>query len=173
MPKIILLAAFVLALSISRAGADTDLALASPPATLAVTKVVVLKGERRLHLLHNDWVLRTFDIALGRNPKGPKYRQGDGRTPEGEYVLDWRKADSQYYRAIHISYPNAFDEFRARTLGVPAGGMIMIHGQPNHRPVRYHAEQTDWTEGCIAVSNAAMDEIWAAVEDGTPIEIHP
>lgn len=141
---------------------------------LKADKVVVLKRERRLLLLHQGRVVRAYRIALGRNPEGPKVRDGDGRTPEGRYVLDWRNEHSRFHRSIHISYPNAADRARARRLGVRPGGDIMIHGLPgrlaNLGPA--HARR-DWTEGCIAVTNREIDEIWSVIEDGTVIEIHP
>jgi murein L,D-transpeptidase YafK len=137
-------------------------------------RVLIVKGERQLYLLRGGMIFRTYPIDLGRDPDGPKIREGDGRTPEGEYVLDWRNPKSRFYRSIHISYPNWRDSSRARELGVPPGGLIMIHGLPGHLPVTSRDDlPRDWTEGCIAVNNRAMDEIWAAVEDGTPIEILP
>jgi murein L,D-transpeptidase YafK len=150
---------------------------AAAPETLRpgkADKVVVLKGERRLLLLRADRVLGSYGVALGRNPRGEKTSQGDGRTPEGRYVLDWRTPDSRFYRAIHVSYPNSDDRRRARRLGVVPGGDIMIHGLPNGLGEIGAAHLNwDWTEGCIAVTNAEMDEIWAAIDDGTPIEIRP
>ena len=136
--------------------------------------MVILKAARRLLLVTDREVLASFDIALGFEPEGPKDRQGDGRTPEGSYVLDWRTDDSEYYRAIHISYPNADDRRRAKALGVPPGGHVMIHGLPNGLEAigRDHAKG-DWTRGCIAVSNEELDHIWASVPNGTPIEIFP
>ncbi len=142
--------------------------------SLKADKVLVVKGERRLYLLHQGMVMRVYRIELGRNPMGTKVMEGDGRTPEGWYVLDTRNENSRFHRSIRISYPNEADLERARMLGVAPGGAIMIHGQPSEPPValvRYG--RRDWTEGCIAVSNSDMDEIWSAVEDGTPIEILP
>jgi murein L,D-transpeptidase YafK len=141
-----------------------------PPSAMA-DKVVVLKGYRRLLLMKGDEVLKTYIVSLG-DPVGPKVRQGDNKTPEGQYVLDRHNANSQFHRSIHISYPNADDLARARKLGVSPGGELFIHGLPNE--FHGHSEALgDWTEGCIAVSNAEMDEIWRAVPDGTPIEIKP
>jgi len=119
-------------------------------------------------------VLASYDIALGSAPEGHKQREGDGRTPEGRYLLDWRSNDSDYYRAIHISYPDAEDRRNARVAGVNPGGRIMIHGLPNGLGEigRDHAKG-DWTNGCIAVSNAELDEIWELTPLGTPIEILP
>jgi murein L,D-transpeptidase YafK len=141
------------------------------PVSAMADKVVVLKSDRRLLLMKGDEVLKTYIISLGGNPVGGKIRQGDSRTPEGTYVLDRHNAHSQFHRSIHISYPSAEDVARARKLGVSPGGKVFLHGLPNdfHGPVGLR----DWTEGCIAVSNEAMDEIWRAVADGTPIEIKP
>ncbi len=145
-----------------------------PTRGVKADRVLIVKGERQLYLLRDGMIFRTYPIDLGRDPDGPKIKEGDGRTPEGEYVLDWRNPKSRFYRSIHISYPNWRDSNRARELGVPPGGAIMIHGLPGHLPLTSRDDlPRDWTEGCIAVNNGAMDEIWAAVEDGTPIEILP
>jgi murein L,D-transpeptidase YafK len=136
--------------------------------------VLVLKRERRLQLLRGDEVLREYRIALGHNPSGGKRRIGDGRTPEGSYLLDWRTEDSAYHRAIHVSYPGEHDLRRARVLGVKPGGGIMIHGLPNgHGWIGKAHHALDWTRGCIAVTDEEIDEIWELVDDGTPIEIRP
>lgn len=156
------------------AGATSDWAPELKSDRLEADRVVVLKRERRLLLMHRDRILRVYRIALGRNPEGHKVRRGDGRTPEGRYVLDWRNSQSRFYRSIHISYPNAADRARAHRLGVRPGGDIMIHGLPARLAHLGPAHaRRDWTEGCIAVSNGEIDEIWRAVEDGTAIEIHP
>ncbi len=140
-------------------------------------RVVVKKSERKLQLLQGNKVVREFRIALGDVPVGHKFQEGDERTPIGDYILDWRNPRSNYYRSIHVSYPNQRDQMMARALGYPsAGGMIMIHGQPNHiRSPRVLAEyaRRDWTNGCIAVQNQEMDEIWRMVRNGTPIQILP
>lgn len=140
----------------------------------AVTLVRVDKSERRMELLSGDSVLKTYHIALGADPLGHKRREGDERTPEGRYVLDWRNANSIAYRSIHISYPNAADTAAARTAGYSPGGNIMIHGQPNgYGWWSWLLQRVDWTDGCIAVTDEEMAEIWAMVPDGTPIEIEP
>ena len=133
------------------------------------------KSERRMDLMRNDAVIATYTIALGRSPVGDKVQEGDRRTPEGRYVIDWRNPKSGYHLSLHISYPNADDKARAEAAGISPGGDIMIHGQPNGyaTPATFLLQQTDWTFGCIAVTNAEMDEIWNAVPDGTPIEIMP
>jgi murein L,D-transpeptidase YafK len=136
--------------------------------------VVVYKAERILQLKRAGRVLRTFPIALGREPTGPKLQEGDGRTPEGVYTLDWRNPDSQFYRAIHISYPRQGRSHHATRWGVSPGGHIMLHGLPNGVSAeRVGHPRRDWTEGCIALTNEEIDEIWARVEDGTTIIIYP
>lgn len=142
------------------------------PMSAMADKVVVLKRERKLLLIKGNEVLKTYAVSLGGNPVGLKIREGDRRTPEGNYVLDWHNAYSQYHKSIHISYPNAKDVARARRLGVRTGGDLFIHGLPNdfEGPDQ---QLGDWTNGCIAVTNAEIDEIWRVVADGTPIEIKP
>ena len=137
-------------------------------------KVVVLKGKRMLMLMKDGEIFRAYKIALGKNPEGHKTKAGDRRTPEGSYVIDSRNPNSKFYRAIHISYPNEADVSYAQKRGVSPGGGIMIHGLPNGfaRVDRLHRVQ-DWTDGCIAVTNTEMEEIWEYVADGTPIEIKP
>jgi murein L,D-transpeptidase YafK len=137
-------------------------------------RVVVIKQERRLYLYNGETLLRSYPVSLGANPEGHKQRQGDQRTPEGRYLLDWRNPASRFYRSIHISYPNSHDLQSARSQGGSPGGAIMIHGLPNkYAEAPELFADWDWTEGCIAVSNQAMDEIWRLVANNTPIEIHP
>jgi murein L,D-transpeptidase YafK len=131
-------------------------------------KVLVDKSDRQLHLMRNGDVWKSYPIGLGFAPEGHKRHEGDGRTPEGDYVLDWRNPNSSFYLSIHISYPDADDAARAQARGVSPGGAIFIHGR--HNP---SGRKRDWTLGCIAVTDAAMDEIWQAVPDGTPITIRP
>ena len=136
--------------------------------------VVVYKSERILQLKRAGRVLKTFPIALGREPTGPKLQEGDGRTPEGVFTLDWRNPVSRFYRAIHISYPRAGKSEHATRWGVAPGGLIMIHGLPNGVPAaRVGHPWNNWTNGCIAVTNREMDEIWSLVDDGTTIIIYP
>lgn len=136
--------------------------------------VVIEKAARKLHLLQDGKIFRTFRIALGIQPVGDKEREGDFRTPEGRYLLDSRNPNSDYFLSIHISYPNAHDRREAQESGVEPGGAIMIHGQPNvpTRSEVYYRTQ-DWTNGCIAVSNSDMIDIWLMTGDDTPIEIRP
>jgi murein L,D-transpeptidase YafK len=120
--------------------------------------------------------VREYRINLGDSPNGHKERQGDERTPEGDYVLDWRNPRSTYHKSIHVSYPNGEDKASASARGLDPGGMIMIHGRPNYIDsprILAEYDNRDWTNGCIAVKNAEMDEIWVAVRDGTPIRILP
>jgi murein L,D-transpeptidase YafK len=119
-------------------------------------------------LLRGESVVRSYRIALGREPFGHKVQEGDGRTPEGSYLIDRRNPRSAYHLSLHISYPNEADRARAAALGIDPGGDIMIHGLSNGE-----RKEGDWTRGCIAVTNEEMDEIWELVEDGTPIEINP
>jgi L,D-peptidoglycan transpeptidase YkuD (ErfK/YbiS/YcfS/YnhG family) len=137
-------------------------------------KVLIEKQARRLTLLSKGEVIKTYKIALGGNPVGPKERQGDNRTPEGTYIIDARNGNSGFHLSLHISYPNAQDKMRARELGVPPGGDIMIHGIKNGfaQVGPSHAER-DWTEGCIAVTNQEMEEIYNFVPNGTLVEIKP
>jgi len=137
-------------------------------------RVLVIKNEKRMVLMNNGEIIKSYRVALGRNPAGPKIRQGDCRTPEGRYVLDHRNSHSRFYRSIHISYPNSDDIAGAKKRGVNPGEGIMIHGLPKgfEDLGDVHAGR-NWTKGCIAVSNEEMDEIWAMVPDGTPIEIRP
>ena len=137
-------------------------------------KVVIEKAARKLHLLQRGQIFRTFQIALGMVPLGDKKQEGDFKTPEGSYVLDGRNPNSDFFLSIHVSYPNAEDRREARASGVDPGGAIMIHGQPNEptRSETYYRTQ-DWTNGCIAVSNSDMIDIWLMTGENTPIEIRP
>jgi murein L,D-transpeptidase YafK len=137
-------------------------------------KIVVHKNERRLYLMRHGEVLRSYHIALGLMPEGRKERAGDFRTPEGRYQLVQRNPRSDYFLSIQVSYPNDDDRRRAHHYGWDPGGSIMIHGMPNmlRHPPDYYATR-DWTDGCIAISNSDMVELWLMTEDNTPIEILP
>ncbi len=142
--------------------------------TFTVDRLVVYKRERKLVLLSQGKEVRSYRVALGGEPVGPKSRQGDHRTPEGVYVLDSRNPDSQFYKAFHISYPNAQDIAAAKKLGASPGGDIMLHGLPREYAWVGKAHTLhDWTDGCVAVTHEEMDEIWKLVRVGTPIEIKP
>jgi len=136
--------------------------------------VIVRKSARSLQLIRAGEVIKSYRIALGRDPAGPKRQEGDGRTPEGVYTLDWRNSNSNFYRSIHVSYPREGDDHHAERWGVSPGGLIMLHGLPNGVPAdRVGHPYVDWTDGCIALTNEEIDEIWARVEDGTTIIIYP
>lgn len=144
------------------------------PPTELVDRILVVKSERKLYLLNAGRVVRTFDVSLGLVPQGPKRREGDFRTPEGVYYVEAKNARSDYFLALKISYPNADDRAHARTQGIDPGGQIMIHGLPNvprYPPSRYRG--SDWTDGCIAVSNSDMVDLWLMTSVATPIEIRP
>ena len=154
----------------------TGACVQAPPSAAPVMadRVIVQKSKRTLELLRDGKAFASFPIALGREPSGPKQQQGDGRTPEGLYRIDWRSMQSRYTRALHISYPEERDRERAQAIGVDPGGAIFIHGLPaDYGPFDPPVWFRDWTEGCISVGNAAIVKIWDMVPDGTPIEILP
>jgi len=161
--------AFLVLFVVAASTSDTKV-----PADARADRVIVMKKQRTLTLMSGDKVLKVYKIALGGDPVGAKEKEGDHKTPEGDYVLDRRNRKSKFYRAIHISYPNEEDRGRAHKLGVSPGGDIMVHGLPNGFGWLGEAHRVrDWTDGCIAVTDQEMDEIWSAVPDGTPIEIKP
>jgi murein L,D-transpeptidase YafK len=137
-------------------------------------RIIVYKAKRTMLLMRQGRELRSYRIALGRTPVGPKQQQGDGKTPEGTYQISGRNPGSSFHKSLRISYPNAADRARARREGVDPGGDIMIHGLPNGRGALGTAHLlSDWTEGCIAVTNEEIEEIWRIVPNGIPVEIHP
>jgi murein L,D-transpeptidase YafK len=144
------------------------------PAPLLADRVVVRKSERQMYLMHGSTILRTYRVALGLNPVGPKEQEGDSRTPEGHYQLTRRNPHSEYFLSIQVSYPNDKDLQRAKRNRLTPGGSIMIHGLPNdlRREPSYY-EQRDWTDGCIAVSDSDMLEIWLMTPQDVPIDILP
>lgn len=133
-----------------------------------VTYVVVEKEDRRMYLLHHDKVLEEYRIKLGFAPIGHKTFEGDGRTPEGRYTIDRRNPNSRFHLSLGISYPNDDDRAAARALGKPPGGDIFIHGQEHPKK----KDKGDWTWGCISVTNKQMEDVYAMVRDGTPIQIN-
>ena len=144
----------------------------SIPVLPKVDHVLVLKREHRMLLFSGDQLVKSYEVALGSGGLAPKRRQGDGRTPEGLYTIDWRNPASRYHLALHISYPQPPDKQRARRLGANPGGDIMIHGlDPESSWVGANHRLTDWTNGCIAVTDSEIEEIWQMVPDGTPVEI--
>jgi murein L,D-transpeptidase YafK len=150
--------------------------VAAATGPVPATRIRIDKSERKLHVYVGDSIVATYPVALGINPRGHKQQEGDKRTPEGHYVLDYKNAASAYHRSIHISYPNAKDKAAARKRGVAPGGAIMIHGQPNDPQVRLRVRLypfRDWTDGCIALSDRDMDALWKRVRVPIPIEITP
>ena len=140
----------------------------------AADHIVVHKSERKLYLYSGERLLGEYKVALGLNPVGQKEQERDFRTPEGRYYLARRNTRSDYFLSIQVSYPNKQDERRARKQGVPPGGLIMIHGLPNapRYPPAYYSS-SDWTDGCIALSNSDMVEVWMRTQDNIPIDIYP
>ena len=150
------------------------LAAASPPTTERAERILVLKAERKLQLFQGDKVIREYQVALGGEPVGKKTRQGDHKTPEGNYTISGRNPRSQFHRSLRISYPSAADRAAARRAGVSPGGDIFVHGLPNGQGwIGKGHLAADWTDGCIAVTNEEIEEIWRLVPNGTPIEIRP
>jgi murein L,D-transpeptidase YafK len=149
------------------------LARAAPGAAHADT-ILVVKHERKLYLLHDNFPLRSYRIALGLSPTGAKEHQWDFRTPEGSYIVDFRQEHSHYFKALHISYPSPADLKRSSALHQPAGGDIFIHGEPNRptKPVSYYKTR-DWTNGCIALSDEDLQELWDLTMGRTRVEIVP
>ncbi len=136
--------------------------------------VYVDKSEREIFVFAGRELLLHHRVALGRSPVGHKQQEGDKRTPEGRYLLDWKNPNSRYYRSIHVSYPGTADRQSARSRGVSPGGDIMIHGQPNGSPLpAAQLQAVDWTDGCIALTNVQMDALWEVIDTPVPILIVP
>jgi len=137
-------------------------------------KVLVDKSERKMWLIHEDNRYREYEISLGDNPIGHKQKEGDEKTPEGKYTIDYRNPNSSYHLSLHITYPSAEDKRIAKKRGISPGGDIFIHGLPNGMgPLGFGFKNRDWTDGCIAVNDKEIEEIWNLVKNGTPIEILP
>lgn len=154
---------------VAPAQADTSL-----PKNVHVSRVVIVKSVRELRLMDGEKVLKTYKVALGTHPVGPKQKQGDGKTPEGVYKISGRNVNSAYHRSLRVSYPNAEDLAGAKKAGVNPGGDIFIHGLPKDYAWLGAAHRMhDWTLGCIAVTNEEIEEIWRAVANGTTVEIKP
>jgi hypothetical protein len=155
------------------AGSGPSLPAATTGALMA-DRILIEKGKRRLYLLNRGQVIAEYPIKLGLSPTGHKQFEGDFRTPEGTYYLSRRNPRSEFFLSVEVSYPNEADRARAKAEGLRPGGLIMIHGQPNlpRKPPDYYATR-DWTDGCIAVSNAAMIDVWQRTRIGIPIEIRP
>jgi len=144
---------------------------------LVADKVIVKKSTRMLYLSRNGEIYKKYHVSLGQVPLGAKEIEGDMKTPEGVYRLDWRQESGQYYKSLHISYPNLDERHHAKELGTNAGGMIMIHGTPPSWSLSPYGDWMnvliDWTEGCIAMSNDDMEEVWGQTRNGTIIVIVP
>ncbi|MCK5854597.1 MAG: L,D-transpeptidase family protein [Sulfurovaceae bacterium] len=140
-------------------------------------KVIIKKSTRMLYLSSGGHIYKRFHVSLGTIPNGAKEVEGDFKTPEGKYILDWRQPSKKYNKSIHISYPNKKDKAHAKKMGASAGGMIMIHGTPSSwglSPIGdWMPMLTDWTEGCIAMSNDDLEEVWNQTSKGTPVIILP
>lgn len=172
--KVLLLLALFGCLAVAGILTGAHLNLHPLPPNVTADRVLVEKSARGLTLLRDGARLKTYRVALGHSPVGPKEQEGDQRTPEGLYLIDFHKADSDYHRALHISYPEQRDIDRAAASGVPPGCDIMIHGIRNGMGwIGAFHRRTDWTAGCVAVTDFEIEEIWRAVPDGTPIEIRP
>jgi murein L,D-transpeptidase YafK len=142
------------------------------PVYAGVDLVKVDKSENTMYLMEGDVIVKQYHVAFGANPKGHKQQEGDEKTPEGEYTLDYKKEDSAFYRAMHISYPNENDKANAKKLGVSPGGFIMVHGQRNRLGwLATISQRFNWTNGCIALTNTEMDEFMRLVKVGTRIRI--
>lgn len=169
-----LIAVLLAALAATGAGADSFLTSGGSGALRPAERIVVKKSERRMELWRDGAVIAKYRVSLGLAPEGHKQREGDFRTPEGSYRLTRRNAKSDFFLAVQLSYPEAVDVTRARKNGWSPGGLIMVHGLPN--VPKYPRERylnTDWTDGCIALSNEDMLEFWLLTGQGTPIEIRP
>ena len=147
---------------------------AAETVSVKIDAVLVEKANRKMYLISDGRKYREYNISLGDNPIGHKQQEGDQRTPEGNYIIDYRNPNSRYHLSLHINYPNEQDKASAKRRGVSPGGDIFIHGLPNGLgfiPSAFSGK--DWTDGCIAVNNKEIEEIWALVKNGTPIEIRP
>ena len=166
-----LLAALAFLFAFSGPATSTEL---SPVSDAVVDRIVIEKSKRTMTLLKQGSEVRTYKVALGRNPIGPKIQKGDQKTPEGLYYVDYKVHKSVYHRALHLNYPNQDDIERARSLGVTPGNSIMIHGMKEDKlwmgDVQY---LFDWTNGCIALTNREIEEVWVLVPEWTPVEIRP
>lgn len=162
MPRLLL--ALLLSLACLSTQADV------PP----IDKILILKSERRLEVISQGETIRQYRVSLGRYPIGHKQQQGDQRTPEGIYTIDWRHESPQFNLSMHVDYPNLKDRMAAWDRGVDPGGMIMIHGTPiNDEFPEWFYKGLDWTDGCIALQNSDMKELWDLVPDGTLVDIRP
>lgn len=146
----------------------------APDLDVKVDQIIIVKSKRTLTLMHHDQAVKTYRVALGTVPVGAKQKRGDHKTPEGDYTINGKNPHSQFHLALRISYPNTVDRQRALKMGVPTGGDIMIHGvMPEYAWLGTRQSETDWTDGCIAVSNSEIEEIFKLVPVGTQVKIKP
>jgi murein L,D-transpeptidase YafK len=149
-------------------------ALLSAPPVVRADTIVVYKSQRVMHVMRDGEVLKSYRVALGKDPVGHKEIQGDNKTPEGTYFVDYMKPRSDFHRGIGLSYPSSWDQLQASIKGVPPGGAIMIHGLPNgYTAAAVGHPYVDWTAGCIAVTNREVEEIWSMVREGIEVKILP
>jgi len=167
-----LTAVLSVAIALGMGGCSSEKPKGLVPGVQKADRIVVVKSDHTMTLMAGGRTLKVYKVSLGRGAPGPKEHEGDNKTPEGEYVIDQKNAKSRFHLALHISYPNADDKKRAHDAGLDPGGAVMIHGLENGLgwlgPIQH---DVDWTEGCIAVSNPEIEEIWRLVPTGTPIEI--
>jgi murein L,D-transpeptidase YafK len=164
----------VLSLSASTTQPKVNRILSASTTQPKVDRILVLKKQHKLLLLNGDQIVKAYSVALGSGGLEPKRRQGDDKTPEGFYRIDYRNPASRFHLALHISYPDATDKEQARKRGVSPGGDIMIHGLgPEFKWLGTKQHLQDWTAGCIAVTDTEIEEIWRLVPDRTPVEIRP
>lgn len=170
-------AAATLALCISwlfSAAGTAETPSGNPSKPTIADSVLVVKSERRLYLLADGEAFADYPATFGADPAGHKQREGDERTPEGHYLLDWKNAHSAFYKSIHVDYPNRQDTAAAAARGEDPGGLIMIHGQRNgYGWLSPLTRFFNWTDGCIALNDTDMEEVWLSIRENTPIEIRP
>jgi murein L,D-transpeptidase YafK len=165
---------FVVACAVMLAACTPARTDSLPQKTEKADSILILKKDHTMELLAGGKVIRTYKVALGSGGLAPKQREGDALTPEGHYIIDAKFEHSSYYKALHVSYPDAADRKHAASLGVPPGGAIMIHGLPNGKGwIGGRHRLFDWTLGWIAITDEEMDEVWKLVPVGVPVEIRP
>ena len=156
-----------------RAHQSSSSSSSSPQAPVSIDRIVIEKAARRLSTFHDGKLQKSYRVALGREPVGPKEQEGDGKTPEGIFTVDGRNEASDFHLALHLSYPGARASAQADAAGVDPGCDIEIHGRPNGQADTGFHPSTDWTEGCIALTNPEIEELWAVTPVGTVVEIRP
>jgi len=164
--RVLLLVSLAMAVAISSSAKNVP--------DVKVDQIIVVKSKRTMTLMHHDQVVKSYRVALGTVPVGAKQKHGDHKTPEGDYIINGKNPHSRFHLALRISYPNTVDRQRALKMGVPTGGDVMIHGvMPEYAWLGTRQSETDWTDGCIAVSNSEIEEIFKLVPVGTKVKIRP